>query len=165
LDADGVPELISGWSNGKVEVRRDVDGSLVYSDKLKSAVADIVRAGMQDEPLQKYHVWHRIVRDKSDGKVELRRDLYGSLVYSDKLESAVADIVRAGMRDDESLIQIGSGTIQQYMKHLCESLEQLGVCDILIMSYNIVVMLERDFAFDLFLFLTDQIIAWTAKRR
>jgi hypothetical protein len=46
LDADGVPELISGWTNGKVEVRKDSDGSLVYSDKFKAPIAHIVKAGL-----------------------------------------------------------------------------------------------------------------------
>ena len=44
LDADGVPELISGWSNGKLEVRNERNGEVVYKDHFSSAVAAIVRA-------------------------------------------------------------------------------------------------------------------------
>ena len=41
LDGDGVPELVSGWSNGKVEVRMDRTGETVYKDTLSSAVASL----------------------------------------------------------------------------------------------------------------------------
>ena len=30
LDADGVAELVAGWSNGKIEVRSERNGELVY---------------------------------------------------------------------------------------------------------------------------------------
>ena len=42
IDGDGVPEVCSGWSNGKFEVRRDRDGSVVFKDKVGSAVAGLV---------------------------------------------------------------------------------------------------------------------------
>ena len=44
LDADGVPELMSGWSNGKIEVRNDQNGEVIYRDHVNSAVAKIVQA-------------------------------------------------------------------------------------------------------------------------
>ena len=43
LDADGVPELIVGWSSGKVEVRKDTTGELLFSDQFSNSVAAIVR--------------------------------------------------------------------------------------------------------------------------
>ena len=42
IDGDGVPEVCSGWSNGKFEVRRDRDGSVVFKDKIGSSVAGLV---------------------------------------------------------------------------------------------------------------------------
>ena len=42
LDGDGVPELISGWSNGKVEVRNDHNGEVVYKDYFNAAISGIV---------------------------------------------------------------------------------------------------------------------------
>jgi Bardet-Biedl syndrome 2 protein len=42
IDGDGVPEVCSGWSNGKFEVRRDRDGSVVFKDKIGSPVAGLV---------------------------------------------------------------------------------------------------------------------------
>jgi Bardet-Biedl syndrome 2 protein len=44
LDSDGVPELIAGWSNGRMEVRNDQVGELVYKDRFDSAIAQIVIA-------------------------------------------------------------------------------------------------------------------------
>ena len=42
IDGDGVPEVCSGWSNGKFEVRRDRDGSIVFKDRLETGVAGLV---------------------------------------------------------------------------------------------------------------------------
>lgn len=44
LDSDGAPELISGWSNGRFEVRNDNDGSLIYRQSFTSPVSAIVEA-------------------------------------------------------------------------------------------------------------------------
>jgi Bardet-Biedl syndrome 2 protein len=44
LDSDGVNELIAGWSNGRIEVRNDQVGELVYKDRFDSAIAQIVIA-------------------------------------------------------------------------------------------------------------------------
>ncbi|KAG1676464.1 hypothetical protein FOA52_002284 [Chlamydomonas sp. UWO 241] len=45
LDGDGVPELVSGWSNGRVEVRHADTGDVVYRDTLATgAVSAIVSA-------------------------------------------------------------------------------------------------------------------------
>jgi len=34
LDGDGVPELVTGLSNGRLEVRNDHNGELIYKDGL-----------------------------------------------------------------------------------------------------------------------------------
>lgn len=41
LDDDGVPELITGWSNGKLEVRDKEDGHLIFKDRYSSPVSGI----------------------------------------------------------------------------------------------------------------------------
>jgi Bardet-Biedl syndrome 2 protein len=51
LDGDGMPELISGWSNGKLEVRNDHNGEVVYKDYLSAPVSGIVvRAALRLPP-------------------------------------------------------------------------------------------------------------------
>jgi Bardet-Biedl syndrome 2 protein len=42
VDADGTKEFISGWSNGKIEVRKQHNGDLIYSDMLSDPVAKIM---------------------------------------------------------------------------------------------------------------------------
>lgn len=42
LNGDGVPELIAGWSSGRLEVRLDSTGFLVYKDKMNASVASLM---------------------------------------------------------------------------------------------------------------------------
>eukprot|EP00906_Rhabdomonas_costata_P038539 RCo054403 len=42
LDSDGVPELISGWANGKLEVRADRTGELICKDLFSGSVSAIL---------------------------------------------------------------------------------------------------------------------------
>ncbi|XP_033751915.1 Bardet-Biedl syndrome 2 protein homolog isoform X2 [Pecten maximus] len=43
LDSDGVTELITGWSNGKIDVRSDRTGEVIYKDAFSHPVAGIVQ--------------------------------------------------------------------------------------------------------------------------
>lgn len=42
LDGDGVDEVISGWSNGKLEARRNEDGQVLYRETLASSVSALL---------------------------------------------------------------------------------------------------------------------------
>ncbi|KAL4657039.1 Bardet-Biedl syndrome 2 protein-like [Arapaima gigas] len=42
LNADGVVELITGWSNGKIDARSDRTGEVIFKDNFSSAVAGLV---------------------------------------------------------------------------------------------------------------------------
>lgn len=44
LDGDGVPELISGWANGKFEVRAEKNGTVIHKDHFSSPVSAIVKS-------------------------------------------------------------------------------------------------------------------------
>ncbi|KAK7098674.1 BBSome complex member BBS2-like [Littorina saxatilis] len=43
LDSDGVDELITGWSNGKIDARSDRTGEVIFKDNFSQAVAGIVK--------------------------------------------------------------------------------------------------------------------------
>ncbi|XP_012611410.2 BBSome complex member BBS2 isoform X1 [Microcebus murinus] len=42
LNSDGVHELITGWSNGKVDARNDRTGEVIFKDNFSSAIAGVV---------------------------------------------------------------------------------------------------------------------------
>uniref|UniRef100_A0A3Q2DAX2 Bardet-Biedl syndrome 2 n=1 Tax=Cyprinodon variegatus TaxID=28743 RepID=A0A3Q2DAX2_CYPVA len=42
LNADGVVELITGWSNGKIDARSDRTGEVIFKDNFSSSVAAVV---------------------------------------------------------------------------------------------------------------------------
>lgn len=44
IDADGVPELITGWTSGKLDARREHNAELVYKDSFAHPVSAIVKA-------------------------------------------------------------------------------------------------------------------------
>jgi hypothetical protein len=44
LDGDGHPELVSGWANGKLEVRSDRSGEVIFKDNLGAPISAIVQA-------------------------------------------------------------------------------------------------------------------------
>ncbi|XP_066541115.1 Bardet-Biedl syndrome 2 protein homolog isoform X2 [Hoplias malabaricus] len=43
LNADGVVELITGWSNGKIDARSDRTGEVIFKDNFSSSVAGVVQ--------------------------------------------------------------------------------------------------------------------------
>lgn len=42
LDGDGVDELITGWSNGKIDARNSKTGEIIFKDLFSNGIAGIV---------------------------------------------------------------------------------------------------------------------------
>lgn len=42
LDGDGKEELITGWSNGKIDARNSMTGEVIFRDILSTSIAGIV---------------------------------------------------------------------------------------------------------------------------
>lgn len=49
LDSDGVPELITGWSNGKIDARSDRTGEVIFKDNFNHAVAGVVKGDYRQD--------------------------------------------------------------------------------------------------------------------
>ena len=43
INDDGVDELVTGWSNGRVDVMNPQNGQVIYKDSFASPVAGIVK--------------------------------------------------------------------------------------------------------------------------
>ena len=43
LDGDGVKELITGWSNGKLDARNDRSGEVVFKDNFNHPIAGLAQ--------------------------------------------------------------------------------------------------------------------------
>ena len=88
LDGDGEPELISGWSNGKFEVRSDVTGEVIFKDATKngSAVSGILQADYRCDGRQE------VIVCSNEGEVRAylpageELDAMGGTAIADKLE-------------------------------------------------------------------------------
>ena len=50
LNNDGVPELITGWSSGKVDVRSMETGNVIFKDTFSSHIAGIVQVSLYLDP-------------------------------------------------------------------------------------------------------------------
>ncbi len=47
IDGDGVPELISGWTSGKFEARREANAEVVYRDHFSAPLSALEKVGCQ----------------------------------------------------------------------------------------------------------------------
>eukprot|EP00516_Mucochytrium_quahogii_P000978 CAMPEP_0203749128 /NCGR_PEP_ID=MMETSP0098-20131031/3800_1 /ASSEMBLY_ACC=CAM_ASM_000208 /TAXON_ID=96639 /ORGANISM=" , Strain NY0313808BC1" /LENGTH=801 /DNA_ID=CAMNT_0050638095 /DNA_START=282 /DNA_END=2684 /DNA_ORIENTATION=+ len=48
LDGDGVDEIITGWSNGKLEARRNEDGEVVYRENLCGPISSLLKVDFRN---------------------------------------------------------------------------------------------------------------------
>jgi len=88
LDGDGQPELISGWSNGKFEVRSDVTGEVIFKDYMRdgTSVSSILRADYRGDGRTE------VIVCSAEGEVRAylpageELDAMGATAIADKLE-------------------------------------------------------------------------------
>ena len=80
LDGDGVPELVAGLSNGRLEVRNDHNGELIYKDQFGDGVAAVLAAEFTGDGRQ------QIIVCSEDGEVR------GYLAAEAELGSNLMDV-------------------------------------------------------------------------
>lgn len=103
LDADGVEELVTGWSNGRLEVRHESNGELVYKDRFTSSIAQIVigdyRMDNKDE----------IIACATDGEIrgylQAEDEMKGNLMDVNKLDEVIKAL---GEKKQEMLAELRS---------------------------------------------------------
>ncbi|KAL0484490.1 bbs2, partial [Acrasis kona] len=91
LDDDGIPELVVGWSDGKVEVRHENNGSVIYKDQFQNPISDIVRADYRMDKKEEIMVcaYNGEVRGYLPAQNEL------AVVFDNKIEeAALAELVQ-----------------------------------------------------------------------
>uniref|UniRef100_A0A7N9AKX3 Bardet-Biedl syndrome 2 protein homolog n=1 Tax=Mastacembelus armatus TaxID=205130 RepID=A0A7N9AKX3_9TELE len=88
LNADGVVELITGWSNGKIDARSDRTGEVIFKDNLSSSVAGVVEGDYRLDGQK------QLICTSTEGEVRgylpASKDLKGNLMDS----SAEQDLIR-----------------------------------------------------------------------
>lgn len=101
LDSDGVPELITGWSNGKIDARSDRTGEVIFKDNFTSAVAGIVQADYRLDGSQ------QLLCVSTDGEVKgynpAPREMRGNLMDSNLEQDTIREL---GMRKQNLMMEL-----------------------------------------------------------
>ncbi|XP_061891432.1 Bardet-Biedl syndrome 2 protein homolog [Entelurus aequoreus] len=98
LNADGVVELITGWSNGKIDARSERTGEVIFRDNFSSSVAGVVEGDYRLDG-QKQLICAS-VEGEVRGYLPAGKDLKGNLMDS----GAEQDLVRELSRRKQNLL-------------------------------------------------------------
>ncbi|KAM9753890.1 BBSome complex member BBS2 isoform 1-T2 [Menidia menidia] len=88
LNSDGVAELITGWSNGKIDARSDRTGEVIFKDNFSSSVAGVVEGDYRLDGQQQLIC--ASVEGEVRGYLPASKELKGNLMDS----SAEQDLIR-----------------------------------------------------------------------
>ncbi|GFR49930.1 hypothetical protein Agub_g12034 [Astrephomene gubernaculifera] len=106
LDGDGLPELISGWSNGRMEVRRADTGEVVYRDHLSCSVAAILRADYRNDGLEQVVVCG--VEGEVRGYLPLDLDVAPGVAAEVDFSEQQAAVAELAQRKQELMYELSS---------------------------------------------------------
>ncbi|XP_063052936.1 Bardet-Biedl syndrome 2 protein homolog [Engraulis encrasicolus] len=98
LNADGVVELITGWSNGKIDARSDRTGEVIFKDNFSSSVAGIVEGDYRMDG--KVQLICTSVEGEVRGYLPASKDMKGNLMDS----SVEQDLVRELSQRKQNLL-------------------------------------------------------------
>ena len=99
LDSDGIPELISGWENGKVEGRHDRTGEAIFKDTLASSVAALVVSDYRmdsreclvacayEGSIRGYTPFEKLEEDTSEMDVQLQEQIRETVQLKQNLQT------------------------------------------------------------------------------
>ncbi|KAM6946405.1 BBSome complex member BBS2 [Aplochiton taeniatus] len=90
LNADGVVELITGWSNGKIDARSDRTGEVIFKDNFSSSVAGVVEGDYRmDGQVQ---LICTSVEGEVRGYLPASKELKGNLMDSSVEQDLIRDL-------------------------------------------------------------------------
>ncbi|KAL2093165.1 hypothetical protein ACEWY4_010477 [Coilia grayii] len=98
LNADGVVELITGWSNGKIDARSDRTGEVIFKDNFSSSVAGVVEGDYRMDG--KIQLICTSVEGEVRGYLPASKEMKGNLMDS----SVEQDLVRELSQRKQNLL-------------------------------------------------------------
>ncbi|CAH1270190.1 BBS2 [Branchiostoma lanceolatum] len=90
LDSDGVPELITGWSNGKIDARSDRTGEVIFKDNFSVSLAGIVEGDYRMDG--KTELICCAVDGEVRGYLPATREMKGNLMDTNTEQDAVREL-------------------------------------------------------------------------